>query len=343
MTNYNNITVIIPAISFNFYLKKCIESIFKISELIKIIIICDVDSNQLQKLKENYNNLEVYIETFKLNISQKRNLGVKNCKTKFIAFIDSDAYPEKNWIANSLTVLENKKDIYIIGGPNISPEQQDFQRTIIGEVQKSFLITGKWNFQKRLSVSRFSENLYSCNMIMLKSTYIENHGMNESLNTGEDYDFCNKVNDNKKRIFFNQNSIVYHYDRNFKNFFIQKLVRGSTIIDQIKSQSKLYKDKTTEFYFYQLMPLYFIIFLILSSLILMNVIYCPVFIKTSIKILYFSYFILVVYSSRHIEKKNIVYFLLIIFFVILGNILIGIGSFLSIFKINNIYKLYKNS
>ena len=32
--------------------------------------------------------------------------------------------------------------------------RQNIQNEIVGEVQKSYLITGKWNFQKRISKSR---------------------------------------------------------------------------------------------------------------------------------------------------------------------------------------------
>jgi len=342
LTEYNNITVIIPAIVFNAYLNKCIETIFSISNHIKIILICDNVSNKLQELKFKYKNLKIIVPHLNINISQKRNLGAKNTETKYIAFIDSDAYPEKNWIKNSLKVLENNKNIYIVGGPNISPLSQNFQKGIIGEVQKSFLITGKWSFQKRISKSRYCRNLYSCNMIMIKDFYLNNDGMNESLNTGEDYDFCNKINDNNKRVFFNKSSIVYHYDRNFINFIIQKIIRGYTIVDQIKKKTSLFKENLFNFFLYQLLPLYFLIFIFISFFILKDIFFSAFFFKINIITLYIFYFITSIYSLRHIEKKNIKYFPIIIFFTILGNIFIGLGSLLSIFNINKIYKIYKN-
>lgn len=342
MVDYNNITVIIPSVEFNDYLKKCIDSIFEISLKINVIILLDSNSNGIAEYKNDYNNLIIKVIKKKLNISQKRNFGAKLTNTDFIAFIDSDAFPEINWLKNSFEIIEKNPDIYIVGGPNISPFMQDWQKKIIGEVQKSFLITGKWNFQKRISMSRFTENLYSCNMFMRLDTYLDYNGMNEELETGEDYDFCNKVNDNKKRVFFNQNSIVYHYDRGFKNFLIQKIIRGFTIVDQIKKKSKLINKNFFEFYIYQLTPFYFFVFNIISILILFNFVKTIYYFKIFIVIIYLIYLLLALFSMKYIHKKNIKYSFLILIFILLGNIFIGLGSLLSLFNLNKIYKFYKN-
>ena len=125
------------------------------------------EKKEVDVLYDRYPNIKIKILEKKLNISKKRNFGVTISQKKFIAFIDSDAYPEEEWIKNSLKILNENTNIYLVGGPNISPENQKWQNSIIGEVQKSFMITGKWNFQKMISKSRFAENLYSCNMVML--------------------------------------------------------------------------------------------------------------------------------------------------------------------------------
>jgi GT2 family glycosyltransferase len=343
LTDYNNITVIIPAINFNGYLDNCLKKIFTISFDIKIILVCDKISYKFKELELKYKNLEIIIPKVNFNISQKRNLAAKKTKTKYIAFIDSDAYPDKYWIKNSLEILNDNKEIFLVGGPNISPLHQNYQKKIIGEVQKSFLITGKWNFQKFISKSRFCQNLYSCNMIMFKEFYINNGGMNELLNTGEDYDFCNKINDNGKRIFFNISSIVYHYDRNFINFIIQKIIRGYTIIDQIKKRTSLFKKNILEFLIYQLAPLYFLMFVILSLFILKGFFLNYFFLKFFIISIFVLYLLTSIYSLRHVDKKNFINLPIILIFTILGNLAIGLGSFLSFFNLNKIYKIYKNN
>ena len=41
--------------------------------------------------------------------------------TKFVSFIDSDAYPNSRWLDESLKLFKNKK-IALVGGPNLSPK-----------------------------------------------------------------------------------------------------------------------------------------------------------------------------------------------------------------------------
>ena len=47
--------------------------------------------------------------------------------------------------------------------------------------------------------------------------------MDENLIAGEDFDFCQRIRKLNKQVFFNKHSIVYHHDRNLKNFITQKI------------------------------------------------------------------------------------------------------------------------
>ena len=42
------------------------------------------------------------------NMSYKRNIGVSMFSSELIAFLDSDAYPPKNWLSNGRKLLSNK-------------------------------------------------------------------------------------------------------------------------------------------------------------------------------------------------------------------------------------------
>ena len=335
---YKDITIVVPTIGFTDYLDQCISEIKKISKYIKIIIIADKNINKKQII--NNSNTHLIVTKKKFTISKKRNIGVSYAKTKYIGFIDSDAYPDKNWIKTAIKILENKKEIYLVGGPNISPPNQSIGKKIISEVQKSFLISGKWNFQKMLSSSRYSENLYSCNMIMKKKYYLKVGGMNEGLIAGEDYDFCEKIRNLGKKIYFNSKTIVYHHDRSVKNFLIQKIMRGYTIVDQIKKKSLVYLKNKSQFFFYQLIPLYFFLFVIFSFLnfFLFNL---ANEINFLIKVIFCLYLITLIVSVKF-SLKNFLILPLVITLIFVGNFLIGFGSFISIFGFNNIINYYKN-
>ena len=39
--------------------------------------------------------------------AEKRNISVNQCKSKYIIFLDSDAYPNKNWIESTFKFFKN--------------------------------------------------------------------------------------------------------------------------------------------------------------------------------------------------------------------------------------------
>jgi GT2 family glycosyltransferase len=336
---YHDVTIIIPTIDTSAYLLQCVLNIKKISNSIKIIIISDKKITDDKLLKNKF--LKTIQFKKKITISKKRNIGVKKAKTKFIGFIDSDAYPHKNWIKNSIKILNKNKNIFLVGGPNVSPQNQSFFKNLISDVQKSFLISGKWSFQKRLSSSRFTENLYSCNMIMKKKYFLLVDGMDENLIAGEDFDFCQRIRKLNKQVFFNKHSIVYHHDRNLKNFITQKIIRGFTIVDQIKKKTLVFKNNILSFIFYQLIPLYFFIFNLFCAWFYFYE-FNNFYISNLIIFIYSIYISLLIFSAKY-SKKNILKFPLVLLLIYIGNLLIGFGSFISIFGFKNIINFYKNT
>ena len=88
-------TIIIPCVSFR-DVKNCIKNIRKNYKKIKIIVSLNKAGRKINRDK----NLKIIISN-NISIGKKRNIAVDVCKSKYIAFIDSDAYPEKNWIESA--------------------------------------------------------------------------------------------------------------------------------------------------------------------------------------------------------------------------------------------------
>ena len=137
----NDFTIIIPCISFK-DVKNCIKNIRKNYKKIKII----VSLNKLKNKKNKDKNLKIIVSKY-IGIGKKRNIAVDASKTKYLAFIDSDAYPEKNWIESTFKLLK-KKNVGVIAGPHIDPPNQNYFQMIVGLIKKSFLITMMPNLQK---------------------------------------------------------------------------------------------------------------------------------------------------------------------------------------------------
>ena len=86
----------------------------------KIIVVTDGNCPQEHNFVAE-KNVEI-ISSKDLTIAAKRNLAADLATTTFLAFIDSDAYPENDWLLNSLEIFEADSRIAAVCGPNLSPE-----------------------------------------------------------------------------------------------------------------------------------------------------------------------------------------------------------------------------
>ena len=215
------VTIIIPSVNWEPFTKQCIVVCAALFPESKIILIL----NDQTHIDHSFQNLTV-LYGHAGTISLKRNIAVKSAKTEFIAFIDSDAYPHKDWLANALQTLKTDTSVGMVGGPNISPLEQAQERNLVGMATKSWLVAGKWNFYKsETSSARYCDNLPSCNLILRKSLFEELNGMNKELEVGEDTDFCARMIAAGHLVYFNPKVVVYHYDRKISDYFRQRIVR----------------------------------------------------------------------------------------------------------------------
>ena len=216
-----NFTIIIPCISFK-DVKKCIKNIRNYYKDIKII----VSLNKKIKKKFFDKNLKIICSKHK-SIGKKRNLAVDHCKTKYIALIDSDAYPAKGWIESSYKYL-NKKNVGIIAGPHIDPPKQNFFQLIIGLVKKSYLITMLPNYQKRRNnFTKYVKFMPSANWILSRKMFNSVNQMDAKMLRNEDWDFVyNRMSKLKKKILYNPKMLVYHDNGTIAHFIKKRYIYG---------------------------------------------------------------------------------------------------------------------
>ena len=160
--------IIIPAIELNDELIKCLTEINKINfSNFFVSILLDKNSNKkLPKLRYKVNKMIVG----KINMSKKRNIAAKKFKSDFIAFIDSDAYPSKNWLKLAIKYLKKEKGD-VVGGPSLPFPNQKYSEKISYFCKRSFFVTGYLNFRKYKAKARYCDWLESCNLIMKRNFF----------------------------------------------------------------------------------------------------------------------------------------------------------------------------
>ena len=228
------VNIVIPAIKINEELLKCLKEINKVnySNFFVTIVLDRQGKNKLPKFKYKVNKLIVG----KINMSTKRNMAVKKFKSKYIAFIDSDAYPNKNWLKLGIKYLKQKKG-EIVGGPSLPFPDQDYSQKICYLSKRSYFVSGYLNFRKYKAKKRYCDWLESCNLILQNNFFLKYRGMDDTRYTGEDKEFFERVrkkNPNLK-VFYSPDLYIYHRDRRYFGFLLQRSCFGMDFLNLIKS------------------------------------------------------------------------------------------------------------
>jgi len=106
----NNISVVISVFSIERAkdVTACIESLKKQTVRPKeIIIVLDPNETLISYYKNQLDSSVKLVISDTFGLSAARNMGIKNCNSEFIAFIDDDAVADKNWLRNLINNFDN--------------------------------------------------------------------------------------------------------------------------------------------------------------------------------------------------------------------------------------------
>lgn len=113
------VSIIIPVFNTGKYLKECINSVLNQTyQNIEIILIDDASTDQqtielLAQYKQKYPNIVLKINKENKGQSTSRNIGVSLATGKYITFLDSDDYIEKNYI-ETFVLAKNKTNADLV-------------------------------------------------------------------------------------------------------------------------------------------------------------------------------------------------------------------------------------
>lgn len=163
-----------------------------------------------------------------LSLSEKRNIGLKYARGTYIAYIDDDAYPRKDWITRAIRVFETEKNVGAVGGPNITPPDDPYWARIGGRIFESYLTSGgqQWRFLPlgRRDVSE----LQGVNMIFPKTLLQRIKGFRSKLYSGDDSVVCSDIRKLGYRVISDGEVIVYHHRRSYPFDHLRQLLNMGT-------------------------------------------------------------------------------------------------------------------
>lgn len=223
------VSIIIPFCTLNDVVCQCITNCLSINySKYNLILLPDTKINL--PLKFSNNPRIKIIETGNVTIARKRNKGLEYpLNASYYAFIDSDAYPSRDWLRNAIDTLNKFNDVYAVGGPSIYPQKDEFRRRVVGYALKSILGSGvnaKYH-RENIELYKARSFLPTCNLIVKKEALEAIGRFTEDYAVGEDREFCNRMVKNKLKIIFCKNVVVFHRARPlFLPFIRQKVAYG---------------------------------------------------------------------------------------------------------------------
>jgi len=184
----------------------------------------------LSKLKsQSFKSFEIIVVTDKISgpVSPaiKRNLGAKKAKGEYLAFLDDDSFPQKNWLKNASKLFT--PEISALCGPCLTPKDDDTFQKASGLVWSSTLGSGgAGTYRNSVKSKRFVDDFPSVNLIVRKSDFQKIGGFNTHHWPGEDTILCSDlVYKLHKKILYHPSIVVYHHRRRVIVPHLQQITR----------------------------------------------------------------------------------------------------------------------
>ena len=217
----------------------------------------------LQLKKQSIKNFEVLIITDKVsgsaNPSEKRNLGAKKAKGKYLVFFDDDSFPKKNYFKNAQKIVEKHPDYAAFCGPCLTPPKDDRLKQASGLVWSSWLGSGGAGvYRNSIQSARFVDDYPSVNLIVKKDDFIKAGSFDNRYWPGEDTVLClNLTKKLNKKIYYHPTIIVFHHRRSVLIPHLQQITRYA-----IQRGFFVKKFPETSFKLGYLAPSFFLIYII---------------------------------------------------------------------------------
>ena len=334
----NLVSIVIPSREKDYLLNLCINKIRALYKNVKIIVILD----KIQNEKED--NI-IFLKSVNRNMSAKRNLGVKNAKTEYVAFIDSDAYPQENWLENAIDFLDSHKDYTAVTGCQYNPPEDSFEQICLRKVRFNRLFTHK-EWCKVIDTNTKEQDcteFMTSNVIIRKKDYDNLNGMDENIFLAEDNEFSERLTENGYKIRFIPNICVFHRESKMYPFFRKIYCLGYYYANMFSKGKTLIKDvkKTISQFFPLLGIILFFSFVILFHFLGINPVVLLIFPLLIIVLLLNEALI----EAKKLPCKKFLGFFMIFFYFCLFCVVWVTGTFLGMInfpseKVQNFYNHY---
>lgn len=241
------VSIIIPVYKAEKTLPRCVDSILSnCYESAEIILIEDQSPDQSWHICEQYSNQYGNIIAIRNEVnhgvSYTRNQGLKAAKGKYLLFVDSDDWVEKDYISQLVEAAENCETELVISG-YVNHDEVHNGRTDRFDWGDVSLYTEDMHFNshlKEIYEKRMLQQLWN-KIFVHEIVERENIFFDETINVGEDFRFILnyiKAMGDSRAVYLNKP--LYHYIRDNADSLMSK-VGYERIEESLLNMEALYR------------------------------------------------------------------------------------------------------
>jgi GT2 family glycosyltransferase/ubiquinone/menaquinone biosynthesis C-methylase UbiE len=222
------VSIVIPVFNQVDYTQQCLEALYNIENGInefEVIVVdnasTDETSNFLNFALKVFDNLIVITSSKNLRFAGACNLGAKNANGKFLVFLNNDTIPTADWLSAGINKLITNQEIGIVGSKLVYPDDT-IQHAGIEFVSNIHPEYDLWPVHRYINLSKddpltnqaeFVDAVTGACLFISTNLFNAVNGFSEEYEMYfEDSDLCFKVKSFGKKIYYEPNSLVYHFE-----------------------------------------------------------------------------------------------------------------------------------
>ena len=204
------ISVVVCSYNGSATIRDCMEGLQQLNyPRFEVIVVNDGSKDNLAEIVAEYPVR--LISTANRGLSNARNTGMLEAKGEIIAYIDDDAYPDKDWLRYLAYAYQTTPHAGI-GGPNIAPDDDGPIATCVANSPGGPVHV--------LLTDEIAEHIPGCNMSFRKDVLLEIGGFDPVYRAaGDDVDLCWRIQHTGRTIGFHPGAFVWHHRRNSLNAY----------------------------------------------------------------------------------------------------------------------------